>query len=142
MNQCPACNAAPHRPCHGRTFSRARSAHHSERITWSLDLGRSATAARRSYIDALHTPRGSQVSSPACEHCAGEKSAWVRHDELRGWVCPVCDDSLDAMLSMRVCDKCGGENDRVEESNYCARCSSEYQERIAAHPETRPVGTP
>lgn len=41
-----------------------------------------------------------------------------------------------------TCDKCEGENDRANESNYCTRCSAEYQARIALDPETRPVGTP
>lgn len=33
-----------------------------------------------------------------CEHCDGERSNLVRHDFLRGNVCPPCDSSLDEMF--------------------------------------------
>lgn len=32
-----------------------------------------------------------------CEHCDGEHSSLFRIDDLRGRVCPVCDDALDRM---------------------------------------------
>lgn len=41
-----------------------------------------------------------------------------------------------------ACDKCGLPNDRWNESNYCSRCASEYQVRVGADPETRPIGAP
>ena len=34
-----------------------------------------------------------------CEHCEGENSLQTRNDELRGWVCKVCDKILDEMFS-------------------------------------------
>lgn len=40
-------------------------------------------------------PRGSCI----CEHCDGERSSMVRHDELRGWVCQWCDSALDEMYA-------------------------------------------
>ncbi len=95
MQQCPRCAANPHEEC----ISGGRRAwrNHSER----LELARFVAdiSGHRDYFDALHTPYGALVSSPACEHCDGEKSAWVRHDTEtnRGWVCPLCDHSLDAM---------------------------------------------
>lgn len=54
---------------------------------------------RRRYFDHLTTPRGMMVSSPCCEHCDGVDSTLVREDDLRGWVCPVCDSALDEMFS-------------------------------------------
>jgi hypothetical protein len=32
-----------------------------------------------------------------CEHCDGENSPKARDDYLRGMVCPVCDEAIDAM---------------------------------------------
>jgi hypothetical protein len=39
------------------------------------------------------------VRSPECEHCDGVDSPMVRQDELRGWICPVCDSALDEMFN-------------------------------------------
>lgn len=99
MNQCPACNADPHQLCYGRTFSRRRTVNHSERKAFAITIALTAMSKHRTYVDALNTSNGALVSSPACEHCDGEKSAWVRYDTTtnRGWVCPVCDDALDEM---------------------------------------------
>lgn len=52
----------------------------------------------RRYVDAWTTPHGATVSTPECEHCDGERSRYVRIDQLRGHVCPDCDSSLDEML--------------------------------------------
>lgn len=53
----------------------------------------------RTYVDARVTPNGSNYCSPHCEHCDGERSHMVRHDQLRGWCCPPCDSALDEMLN-------------------------------------------
>lgn len=53
----------------------------------------------REYFDAWTTSYGSLVSTPSCEHCDGERSRYVRIDDLRGFVCPDCDSSLDEMLA-------------------------------------------
>lgn len=50
------------------------------------------------YVDSWTTSYGMLVSSPSCEHCDGERSRYVRHDHLRGWICPPCDSSLDEMF--------------------------------------------
>jgi Zn finger protein HypA/HybF involved in hydrogenase expression len=39
-------------------------------------------------------------ASPDCEHCDGVRSRFVRNDYLRGYVCPVCDSSLDEMFEV------------------------------------------
>lgn len=53
------------------------------------------------------------------------------------------DEVLGAAVGGRFepCDKCEHPNDRADESNYCSRCSAEYQARVARDPETRPVGS-
>ena len=38
-----------------------------------------------------------------------------------------------------TCDKCDGENDIHESSNYCSKCRDEYQRRVAKQYETRPI---
>lgn len=43
-------------------------------------------------------------------------------------------------LAATPCDKCGQPNDRADVGNYCTRCHDEYQRRVAANYETRPVG--
>ena len=43
----------------------------------------------------------------ACEHCDGEHSDWIRHDYLRGDVCPPCDEALDKMLNEHPCREVG-----------------------------------
>jgi len=53
----------------------------------------------RHYFDAWTTPYGALVSTPSCEHCDGERSRYVRIDNLRGFVCPDCDSSIDEMLA-------------------------------------------
>ncbi len=57
---------------------------------------------RRQYIDSLdENVRAAYCRSNRhpviCEHCDCERSPMVRWDDLRGWVCPPCDSSLDAM---------------------------------------------
>jgi hypothetical protein len=56
------------------------------------------TVRRRRYWDTRGRclPLGS-----CCEHCDGERSEYVRIDDLRGHVCPECDSSLDEMLGER-----------------------------------------
>jgi hypothetical protein len=104
MYQCVACNADPHQLCYGRTFSRRRTTNHSERKKYAIDVALYAMSKHRTYIDALNTSHGALVSSPGCEHCDGEKSAWVRQDNLRGWVCPICDMALDEMYPDEATD--------------------------------------
>ena len=39
-----------------------------------------------------------------CEHCEGDpdrRSRFLRHDDLRGWVCVDCDSALDEMYASR-----------------------------------------
>ena len=91
MNQCTTCGALPGVPCVG-----VESAHGERR---AIDRFVRGLTAKHRYVDHLTTPWGMLVCSPACEHCDGEKSRWVRQDELRGWVCPICDDVIDAMLA-------------------------------------------
>lgn len=101
MNQC-VCGASAGEACYSRTgaapligYGRRMTTHHKER----RELAKVVTGLlrKRAYVDALTTSYGMLVSSPSCEHCDGERSQWVRHDALRGWICPLCDDSLDAM---------------------------------------------
>jgi hypothetical protein len=114
MNAC-VCGAAPGEPCRGRG-PRFRRTHHSQRVALARFVA--SLERNRSYHDAMTTPglwtfperRLSDgtliermagrllVSSPPCEHCDGERSRWVRTDPLRGQVCPLCDDALDAMF--------------------------------------------
>jgi hypothetical protein len=54
---------------------------------------------KRRYFDCLTTSHGPYCSSPQCEHCDGERSLMVREDYLRGWICPLCDSSLDEMFN-------------------------------------------
>ena len=68
------------------------------------------------YFDRRITFWGAHLMS-VCEHCDGEhetvhrfrtqlphahgeyeRAPLVRHDDLRGWVCPACDSTLDEML--------------------------------------------
>ena len=57
---------------------------------------------RRSFVGAIVG-----IDAP-CEHCDGERSDRVRHDELRGFVCPDCDSALDEMLDeIPLCPVCG-----------------------------------
>jgi hypothetical protein len=91
MNQCPSCVALPGERCRnprGEHQERVEIAHFVELVM-----------AKRRYIDHMTTSYGALVCSPECEHCDGEKSRWVRADSLRGWICPICDDALDAMLA-------------------------------------------
>lgn len=55
---------------------------------------RSQRAAKRPrYSDNRTTYYG-----PYCAHCDGEHARFVvRLDDLRDWICPHCDDALDAM---------------------------------------------
>jgi hypothetical protein len=41
---------------------------------------------------------------------------------------------------MAPCDKCERPNDQADQSNYCSECAREYQARVAAEWETRPIG--
>jgi hypothetical protein len=63
---------------------------------------RPKTVEGRRYFDAWTTPScvagRALVSTPECEHCDGERSRYVRIDDLRGYVCPDCDSSLDEMF--------------------------------------------
>jgi len=56
---------------------------------------------RRRYVDS-RTPEtflGVYVRARReCEHCDGERSPLVREDRLRGYICPLCDSSLDEMF--------------------------------------------
>ena len=40
-----------------------------------------------------------------------------------------------------TCDKCDGPNDRANESNYCTKCSADFQARTLLNPECQPVGS-
>jgi hypothetical protein len=51
-------------------------------------------AGKRAYRD---TRKCFWPLSQECEHCDGEHGPMVRNDELRGFVCPWCDDAYDAM---------------------------------------------
>jgi hypothetical protein len=42
---------------------------------------------------------------------------------------------------VQPCDKCEQPNDRASEGNYCGKCRSAFQARVAADPETQPVGS-
>jgi len=95
MNECTTCSAHPYDPCR-RDDGAPSDRNHSARVELSLSLF--GLVGRREYVDARTTPNGSSVCSPECEHCDGEKSAWTRTDELRGWVCPLCDLALDEMV--------------------------------------------
>lgn len=115
MNACP-CGAAPGRPCRGRGLPELPLRHHAERAAIARLVA--AMMRRRRYVDSLTTPAlwtfpartladGTVIermegrlleTSPPCEHCDGERSRWVRTDPLRGQICPLCDDSLDAMF--------------------------------------------
>jgi hypothetical protein len=59
---------------------------------------RPKTVDGRKYFDAWTTPSGGLVSTHECEHCDGVRSRYVRIDDLRGYVCPDCDSSLDEMF--------------------------------------------
>jgi hypothetical protein len=79
----------------------------------------------RSYFDISRTPKQTHyvIRGPdgvyrtlagrvigidvPCEHCEGERSRKVRHDELRGFVCPPCDSALDEMLGEGCYAKAG-----------------------------------
>ena len=56
----------------------------------------------KQYVDSFTTSYGMLVSSPSCEHCDGERSRYVRNDHLRGWICPLCDSSLDEMFNEKA----------------------------------------
>lgn len=51
---------------------------------------------RRRYWD---TTDASYPACRVCEHCDGENSSRVRNDQLRGLICPVCDDAWDRMYA-------------------------------------------
>lgn len=95
MNECVTCAAHPYDSCR-REDGRTRKLHHPARLALSLSLF--GLVGARQYMDARTTSYGSSVCSPECEHCDGEKSAWTRKDDLRGWTCPLCDLALDEMV--------------------------------------------
>ncbi len=58
----------------------------------------------RTYLDARQrdTFLGLDVGPRTmCEHCDGERSPMTREDRLRGFVCDLCDSSLDEMFRDR-----------------------------------------
>lgn len=44
-------------------------------------------------------------------------------------------------LNIPKCDKCDEPNDRASFANYCSKCAREFKARLAADPETAPVGS-
>lgn len=51
--------------------------------------GRYLVIGKRRYYDPIHA---------VCEHCDGERHDYIRHDDLRGTICPYCDSSIDEMF--------------------------------------------